>query len=318
MTDAAREATPLVSVGMPCFNRPELLLRAVRAVQAQTYRNLEIIISDNASTDPEVERMCRELADSDKRVDYVRQTANLGAVANFEFALQRATADYFMWAADDDWIEPTFIQLCLDVHLREGEQAVLVTPEAQYELPDGSAFEYFSEGSGLRNGSHGNALARMHHLLDNMAANSIYGLFRRHALFHQEKPITQWLVRSELPVFLLLASKGQIHSVDTIAWHKRATKHICQHMMWEHCGGRKPGGPAFLNPSRMRTEIKYHAAMERIVEKTVADINMGLSDRTAIIRHAKSVLRGHLWHVLIGWKPLRRSAPDERFAATIE
>lgn len=96
---------PLVSVGIPCYNRPEGLRRTLECIIGQTYLNLEIIVSDNCSPDPEVERVGRGFANKDLRVQYYRQNMNDGPMPNFQFVLEKATGEYFMWAADDDlWI----------------------------------------------------------------------------------------------------------------------------------------------------------------------------------------------------------------------
>jgi len=92
----------LVSVGVPVYDRPELLKRRLANIVGQTYRNLEIIVSDNASPNPEMEAIGRAYAASDPRIRYVRQATNIGAAANFDFVLSCSTGEYFAWAADDD------------------------------------------------------------------------------------------------------------------------------------------------------------------------------------------------------------------------
>lgn len=104
---------PLVSVGIPTYNRPEGLRRTLDCILAQTYGALEIIISDNASPGDAVAQVCQEYADRDSRVRYVRQTDGLGIAGNFQFVLGAATGIYFMWAADDDEWEPRFIETCV-------------------------------------------------------------------------------------------------------------------------------------------------------------------------------------------------------------
>lgn len=104
---------PLVSVGIPCYNRPEGLRRTLECICGQTYRNLEIIISDNCSPDPDVERVAREFACKDPRIQYFRQSVNEGPAFNFKFVLEKATGEYFMWASDDDEWESEFIQRLL-------------------------------------------------------------------------------------------------------------------------------------------------------------------------------------------------------------
>ncbi|MFA5300915.1 MAG: glycosyltransferase family 2 protein, partial [Lutibacter sp.] len=66
------------------------------------------IISDNASTDG-TEAICREYAVCDSRIRYVRQSENRGACYNFQFVLDEAKGEYFMWAAYDDYWEKYFL-----------------------------------------------------------------------------------------------------------------------------------------------------------------------------------------------------------------
>jgi glycosyltransferase involved in cell wall biosynthesis len=105
--------TPLVSVGIPTFNRPVGLRRTLQLICRQTYQNLEILVSDNASPGPETERVVREFSEADARVRYFRQPENFGPLANFRFVLTKASGDYFMWAADDDEWDASFVETCL-------------------------------------------------------------------------------------------------------------------------------------------------------------------------------------------------------------
>ncbi len=101
----------LVSVGLPTYNRPCLLRRALEIVTAQTYTNLEIIVSDNASTDHKVKEIAEEFAVLDPRVKYYRQEQNSGVIANAEFVLNQSQGEYFTWFSDDDWRSPEFIDI---------------------------------------------------------------------------------------------------------------------------------------------------------------------------------------------------------------
>jgi glycosyltransferase involved in cell wall biosynthesis len=105
--------TPLVSVGIPTFDRPAGLRRTLQLICRQTYQNLEILISDNASPGPETEQVVREFSQVDPRIKYFCQPANFGPLANFRFVLAKASGDYFMWAADDDEWDVSFIETCL-------------------------------------------------------------------------------------------------------------------------------------------------------------------------------------------------------------
>jgi glycosyltransferase involved in cell wall biosynthesis len=102
-------ATPQVSLGMPVYNGKAFIREALNSLLAQTFTDVELIISDNASTD-ETEIICREYADKDARIRYVRQAENRGAAANFQFVLNEAGGEYFMWVAADDLQSPNFLE----------------------------------------------------------------------------------------------------------------------------------------------------------------------------------------------------------------
>lgn len=79
---------------------------------AQSWENIEIIISDNASNHPdstETEKRIRKL-DKDNKVRYFRQSKNIGAANNFKFVLDQSGGSYFMWNADDDIRSNNFIE----------------------------------------------------------------------------------------------------------------------------------------------------------------------------------------------------------------
>ena len=95
------EKQPLVNVGIPTYNRPEGLRRTLECITNQTYKNLEIIVSDNCSSDTEVQKVAEEFVNKDNSIQYFRQEENKGAGFNLKFVLKEATGEYFMWAADN-------------------------------------------------------------------------------------------------------------------------------------------------------------------------------------------------------------------------
>lgn len=105
---------PAVSIGLPVYNGEGHLPRAIESFLAQTYTDLEIIVSDNASTD-RTRAICLEYQDLDPRVRYLRHDDNKGAAANFNIVAELARGKYFKWAAHDDWCAPEFIRRCVEV-----------------------------------------------------------------------------------------------------------------------------------------------------------------------------------------------------------
>jgi glycosyltransferase involved in cell wall biosynthesis len=120
---AAHGAEPLVSVGIPVYNGARYLREAIDSILGQTYANIELVISDNASTD-DTEAICREYAARDPRVRYYRAERNHGAVWNFNRAFALARGELFMWQAFDDARHRECVARCV-AELRARPDAVL-------------------------------------------------------------------------------------------------------------------------------------------------------------------------------------------------
>lgn len=137
---------PLVSVGIPAYNRPEGLRRTLESITRQTYKNLEIIVSDNCSPDPNVEHIARDFQKLDNRIQYFRQTENTGAMSNFRFVLGKARGEYFMWAADDDFISEDFIWQAIQFFKEHSGYAIVsgipftVTRRGEHRANNGHSF----------------------------------------------------------------------------------------------------------------------------------------------------------------------------------
>lgn len=105
---------PRVTVGMPVYNAERYVESAIRSVLGQDYENLELVISDNGSTD-RTEELCRQFAAQDQRVRYHRESTNRGVTWNYNRVVELARGKYFRWMASDDLLAPTLIGKCADV-----------------------------------------------------------------------------------------------------------------------------------------------------------------------------------------------------------
>ena len=94
-------SAPLVSIGLPTHDGESLIAQALESLLAQDHEHLEIVVSDNASTDrtPEI---VREFMRRDSRIRHERVEELLSAPRNFNRAFSLTSGRYFMWAADDD------------------------------------------------------------------------------------------------------------------------------------------------------------------------------------------------------------------------
>jgi glycosyltransferase involved in cell wall biosynthesis len=122
--------TARVCIGIPVYNGQRYLAQAIESILSQTFEDLEIIISDNASTD-QTGQICRDFAARDKRIKYERLTSNIGAILNYARTYKRSSGQYFKWAAHDDLCEPTFIEKCVEA-LDADPSAVMAYPKAKF------------------------------------------------------------------------------------------------------------------------------------------------------------------------------------------
>lgn len=110
--DSRNVVGPLVSIGLPVYNGEKFIAEAISSILAQTFKDFELLISDNASTDstPEV---CRRFAIQDSRIRYERLGRNVGAARNFNLLVDRAHGSLFKWAAHDDLLKPEYLEKCV-------------------------------------------------------------------------------------------------------------------------------------------------------------------------------------------------------------
>jgi hypothetical protein len=140
-------ANPKVSIGLPVYDGERYLDEAVASLLGQTFEDLELIISDNASTDG-TEQICRAWAARDPRVRYSRNAANLGSAANFGRVLAMARGELFRWAAHDDVCGAAF--LAEAVKVLDGDAGVaLVHPRAVAIDTEGRRLGTFDPVTGL-------------------------------------------------------------------------------------------------------------------------------------------------------------------------
>jgi glycosyltransferase involved in cell wall biosynthesis len=101
----------LVTIAIPTYNRADTYLKqALLSAIGQTYRNIEIIVSDNCSAD-NTESVVKNFMDS--RIRYFRQKENIGPYKNFNFCLEQAKGEYFLIMSDDDLIDDDFVDVCM-------------------------------------------------------------------------------------------------------------------------------------------------------------------------------------------------------------
>lgn len=100
--------SPLVSIGLPVFNGEKWIARALGSLLKQDYSNIEIVVSDNASTDNTMS-IIKEFAKESNKVHPISNEINIGQWNNFRKVLSESRGKYFFWAGVDDYWETTFV-----------------------------------------------------------------------------------------------------------------------------------------------------------------------------------------------------------------
>lgn len=135
---AAAAAAPEVSVVMPVFNRPELLLTAVRSVLAQTFRNWELIIVDDGSTD-DIAGALRPLL-ADPRIHLVRQE-NRGECVARNNGARLARGEIVAYLDSDNFWYPHFLAAAVEVFRADPDLDIAYGAIA-YDWPNGDVRFY--------------------------------------------------------------------------------------------------------------------------------------------------------------------------------
>jgi len=109
---------PLVTIAIPTYSRPHYLKEAVASTLAQTYPQVEILISQNPSADPKVttaiSEWCENLERQHAQVRYQQNRSNLGLAANWNALVDAARGEYITFLGDDDRLLPQFVEILVN------------------------------------------------------------------------------------------------------------------------------------------------------------------------------------------------------------
>ena len=208
-----KENQPLVSIGLLVFNGQNGLARALDSLVGQDYPNLEIIISDNASTDATPD-ICKKYVQKDSRIKYSRSEKNLGAIWNSNRVFKVSSGKYFMWAAHDDVREQSFVSSCVGKMEQCPEAVLCHTHTATYiegrkELLYVTNLDSFEGATGL--------VERYRETLKNFPTIAIYGLYRSSAM--RKTQLCEKVLATDLAFIQELSIHGSFVQVPKVLFN---------------------------------------------------------------------------------------------------
>jgi glycosyltransferase involved in cell wall biosynthesis len=118
---------PLVSICIPTYNRAGMINKAIESALGQTYRNIEVIVVDNDSSDNTDAVVA---AYTDERLTYVKNERNLGLFGNFNRCIELATGKYLHILHSDDYIDFGFTARCV-AFFQEHPSVVMTSTRAR-------------------------------------------------------------------------------------------------------------------------------------------------------------------------------------------
>lgn len=105
----------LVSIIIPAFNSEDTVVRAVKSVLDQSYKNLEVIVIDDGSVDGTATQVLK-LANVDNRVKYYKKS-NGGVSSARNLGISRSMGQFISFLDSDDFYDKEFIQKCLKLNV---------------------------------------------------------------------------------------------------------------------------------------------------------------------------------------------------------
>lgn len=200
---------PKVSIGLPVHNGERYLREAVDSILAQTFRDFELILCDNASTDGTA-AICQEYTARDNRVRYRRNERNIGMCGNFNLGVELASGPYFKWAAHDDVHAPEYLARCVDVLDRDPS---VVVSHSHIRIIDGDGQPVFDHLYSSGYAASPDPARRFADLLhEDRWSYEIFGLFRTSAL--RQTRLLDTYIASDRILRAHLGLLGRYHIVD--------------------------------------------------------------------------------------------------------
>lgn len=244
MGDLTPESAPLVTIGLPVYNGEEFVARSVRSVLDQEFTDLELVVSDNGSTDATIEIIEREAA-GDPRVVILRNESNQGAAWNYNNTFDNARGKYFRWHADDDWFEPSLIGKLVDA-LDKDPDAVVAHSWTRFVDDDGSTTREFTDDLGVDSPDPSQRLATMIPRLT--FCNPVFGLIRTDVLAETARIAS--FPGSDATLLYELAVHGKFSVVPELLYNRRpgnsiksnpSMRAVAEWFAPSGAGGRFPG-----------------------------------------------------------------------------
>lgn len=173
---------PSISIGLPVYNGARFLPQALESLLGQSFSDIELIVSDNASSDS-TQNICTEYAARDARIRYVRQNVNIGAMRNWNFVAKQARGKYFKWSSASDYCAPDMLARCFAAMEAESDIVLCYGQTCLVDQETGELTEYSGNIEVMEDRPH----ERFSKLCGSLKLNNAYGGLIRTDVLHRTK-----------------------------------------------------------------------------------------------------------------------------------
>jgi glycosyltransferase involved in cell wall biosynthesis len=226
---------PLVVACLAAWNGESFIADTLASLAAQTYPNLKVLISDDASTD-NTAAICERFATGDFRFLLFRQPQRLGWVSNVNTLLYAVQSDYFFFVPHDDVLEPTYVMRLVE-KLEKQPNAVLAFSDMEFiDLRGDHEIQAYTDLDGIEH-----RIRRGHRMLQRRGPWGIpyRGIFRAAALEHIGGLRTNLAgeFAADWPWLFHMSLLGEFVRVPEVLYRKiQREESVSQ--MWKHAARR--------------------------------------------------------------------------------
>jgi glycosyltransferase involved in cell wall biosynthesis len=263
-------------VGLPVYNGQPYLEEAIESLLTQTYAHLELIISDNASTDG-TEAICREAVRRDPRVRYLRQAENIGAPRNWNAVAREARGEYFKWASANDRCTPELLEKCI-AELESDPAVVLCYGKTQLVDEEGQPIEVYPDDRGMEQRRPSERFA---HALGIGLNNAQQGVIRTSTLM--DTRLDRPFPAGDIALMAELALLGGFRLLDDVLLYRRHGGRTFTSML-DPVALHRVFDPSATSPIRLKRTRYYWDVMKSALRTRIPWAEKGRALRAALQR----------------------------------
>lgn len=175
-----------LTIGMPVYNDFKFIEKAITSLLNQSFSDFELVIFDDCSTDGSSE-LCEKYAEIDSRIKYFRNSQNLGISKNMKRLLEFSQAEYFMWAANDDFWAIGFVKTLIEQLEKDPRLVAAFCTFSQVDETGRVINKRINE-----NYEGDKPINRILKLIKNPSDGFGYGIFRREKIKDVKFPVWSW------------------------------------------------------------------------------------------------------------------------------